>query len=79
MFQLNKIEAFELVANCDRLNSLKHSSILPWVFTEQGVAMLSSVDISISLSNLTFFGCHPKKVTKKGHRLIKFSKPLREC
>ena len=43
MFVLTKIEKEELVANCDRLGSLKHSSILPMVFTEQGVAMLSSV------------------------------------
>ena len=33
----------ELVANCDRLQSLKHSSINPFVFTEQGVSMLSTV------------------------------------
>ena len=33
----------ELVTNCDRLSFLKHSSVNPMVFTEQGVAMLSSV------------------------------------
>lgn len=43
MFELNKMEKAELVANCDRLNSLKHSSVNPLGFTEQGVAMLSSV------------------------------------
>ncbi len=37
------LEKNELVANCDRLASLKHSSVNPMVFTEQGVAMLSSV------------------------------------
>jgi hypothetical protein len=42
-FQLNEIEKIELVANCDRFESLKHSSALPYAFTEQGVAMLSSV------------------------------------
>jgi len=31
------------LTNCDRLNRLKHSSALPCAFTEQGVAMLSSV------------------------------------
>ena len=36
MFELSEPEKSELVANCDRLNSLKHSSIKPWVFTEQG-------------------------------------------
>ena len=42
-FQLSKNETDELVTNCDRLQNLKHSSTLPNVFTEQGVAMLSSV------------------------------------
>jgi len=43
MFELSKIEKDELVTICDRLASLKHSSINLMVFTEQGVAMLSSV------------------------------------
>ena len=43
MFELSKQEKDELVANCDRLAALKHSSVNPMVFTEQGVAMLSSV------------------------------------
>jgi len=43
MFRLTKEEKQELVTNCDRLDRLKHSSALPRVFTEQGVAMLSSV------------------------------------
>jgi len=42
-FQLNNIEKKELVANCDRFEKLKHSSVNPYAFTEQGVAMLSSV------------------------------------
>lgn len=42
-FQLTEEETSELVANCDRLNLLKHSSSHPYVFTEQGVAMLSTV------------------------------------
>ncbi len=42
-FQLSKQEKEELVANCDRFNSLKHSSTLPYAFTEQGVSMLSAV------------------------------------
>ena len=33
----------ELVANCDRFNSLKHSTVRSYAFTEQGVAMLSTV------------------------------------
>jgi len=43
MFQLAKEEKEQLVTNCDRLQNLKHSSVMPMVFTEQGVAMLSSV------------------------------------
>lgn len=33
----------ELDANCDRFNSLKHSTVRSYAFTEQGVAMLSTV------------------------------------
>lgn len=43
MFQLTENEKDELVAICDRFKILKHSSSLPFVFTEQGVAMLSGV------------------------------------
>ena len=42
-FQLTKEEMAELVTNCDRFNTLKHSTARPYAFTEQGVAMLSSV------------------------------------
>ena len=42
-FQLNNLEKNELVAICDRFENWKHSSNNPFVFTEQGVAMLSSV------------------------------------
>ena len=43
MFALRKEEKDQLVTDCDRFNALKHSSTLPYAFTEQGVAMLSSV------------------------------------
>ncbi len=43
MFQLNKQETRELIASCDRFKTIKHSSFNPYAFTEQGVAMLSSV------------------------------------
>lgn len=52
-FQLNEDEKNELVANCDRFDVLKHSSSHPYVFTEQGIAMLSAVlrsDIAIRVS-----------------------------
>ena len=42
-FQITDGEKNELVTNCDRFKRLKHSSTLPYAFTEQGVAMLSSV------------------------------------
>jgi len=42
-FQLSDNEKNELVTNCDRFISLKHSASLPYAFTEQGVAMLSAV------------------------------------
>jgi len=43
MFQLTKEEKEQVVTNCDHLSSLKFSPALPYAFTEQGVAMLSSV------------------------------------
>ena len=42
-FQLSDLERDKLVTNCDRLQMLKHSNVNPFVFTEQGVAMLSTV------------------------------------
>ena len=43
MFQLNDKEVKELVTNCDHLKNLKYSSVNPYVFTEHGILMLSSV------------------------------------
>ena len=43
MFQLTEFEKDELVANCDHLKNLKFSKSLPYVFTEHGILMLSSV------------------------------------
>ena len=42
-FQLTAKERDEVVANCNNLQSLKYSPTLPFVFTEQGIAQLSSV------------------------------------
>jgi len=42
-FQLSDNEKHELVTICDRFENLKHSSVNPYVFTEQGVSMLSAV------------------------------------
>ena len=52
-FQLSEIETTELVANCDRFRTLKHSYQNPFAYTEQGVAMLSAVlrsEIAIQVS-----------------------------
>jgi len=43
MFILTADEKNELVTNCDRFKTLKHSTVTPHAFTEQGVAMLSTV------------------------------------
>ena len=43
MFQLSSDEMNELVANCDRFNSMKHSSVPMTAFTEHGIIMLASV------------------------------------
>ena len=43
MFQLQENEKNELVAKCDRFNKMKHSTVNPYVFSEQGIYMLASV------------------------------------
>ncbi|HAH32211.1 MAG TPA: DNA-binding protein [Elusimicrobia bacterium] len=43
MFALNEGEKKEVVTICDHLAVIKYSPQLPYAFTEQGVAMLSSV------------------------------------
>lgn len=52
-FQLSDEEKEELVTNCDRFSTLKHSSSNPYSFTERGIAMLSAVlksDIAVEVS-----------------------------
>lgn len=55
-FQLTDEETVQLVAFCDRFKSLKHSTVNPFAYTEQGVAMLATVlksktavDVSIDI------------------------------
>jgi hypothetical protein len=43
VFELTLDEKYELVTNCDRLATLKHSSSVPYAFTEHGAVMLASV------------------------------------
>jgi ORF6N domain len=43
MFKLTETETKEVVTDCDHLSTLRFSPYFPYAFTEQGVAMLSSV------------------------------------
>jgi hypothetical protein len=43
MFILSASEWKEVITNCDNLGSRKYSPARPYAFTEQGVAMLSSI------------------------------------
>jgi len=43
MFQLNNKEKMELITICDNLQNFKFTPANPYVFTEQGVTMLSCV------------------------------------
>lgn len=43
MFQLSKVEKDEVVTNCDHLDRLKYSPVLPYAFTEHGSLMLGNV------------------------------------
>ncbi len=54
MFELTKEEKDELVAKCDHLKKLKHSSFLPNAFTQYGVLQAANVlnsDRAIIMSN----------------------------
>ena len=53
LFQVNDKEKNELVTNCDRFKMLKHSTVNPYVFTEEGIYMLAAVlksDIAIEVN-----------------------------
>ncbi len=43
MFELTKQEKDQVVANCDHLEKLKFSPVLPKVFTEHGIMMVANV------------------------------------
>lgn len=76
-FQLSDEEKEQLVANCDRFKALKHSSVNPFVFTEQGVAMLSAVlrspiAIQVSIQIINAF-VQMRKTIGNHHQLIQLS------
>ena len=43
MFHLSRQERAEVVANCDHLQKLKYSPVMPYAFTEHGAVMLASI------------------------------------
>lgn len=43
LMTLNEKEKNELVANCDRFNVMKHSTVMPKGFTERGLYMLATI------------------------------------
>jgi len=76
LFQINDKEKNELVTNCDRFKMLKHSTVNPYVFTEEGIYMLAAVlksDIAIEVNieiirtfkKLREFSKHYNALTKK--------------
>ncbi|MEA3443330.1 MAG: ORF6N domain-containing protein [Bacteroidota bacterium] len=82
-FQLLENEKLELVTNCDRFKKLKHSSVYPYAFTEQGVAMPSAVlrretaiKVSITIiddKTVYHFGASLKDAGKKWFACSKLS------
>lgn len=51
-FQISDDEKDELVTNCDRFKTLKHSSSKPYAFTEQGITMLSNREMFARLDRV---------------------------
>jgi len=52
-FQLTEAEKNQLITKCDRFRNLKHSTYLPYAFTESGVTQLSAVlrsDVAVEMS-----------------------------
>lgn len=43
IFPVEKLDKNELVKNFDRFNNLKHSTVVPKVFTEKGLYMLATI------------------------------------
>ena len=91
MFQLTKTEWQELITICDKLpNNIKFSPALPFAFTEQGVAMLSSVlkskkalQVNIAIMRafvfLRQYALSHKDLTEKLHELeSKYNKRFKD-
>lgn len=91
MFQLTKKEQNKLVTNCDRFNSLKHSTSQVQVFTEHGITALAGIlrsakAISVNIQIIRTFVAMRKliasnesilgKVNANERKLIKHDKEL---
>lgn len=53
LIELDKQEKSELVENCDRFRTLKHSTVLPKAFTERGLYMLATILKSAKATDTT--------------------------
>jgi hypothetical protein len=78
MFYLTAEERNELVTNWHRFAALKHSSSLPYAFTEHGVAMLASVlnskqAIKISIYIIKTFVKLRQLISNHKELLVKFN------
>jgi len=75
MFQLSKEDWMELITKCDKLKNIKYSPVTPLAFTEQGIAMLSSVlrserAIKVNIAIMRTF-VHTRKVLESNRGLAK--------
>lgn len=53
MFRLTQEEKDEVIANCDNLQNIKYSPVLPYAFTEHGAVMAATIlntEIAINVS-----------------------------
>ncbi len=80
MFQLTKKEWNKVITNCDNLGNRKYSPSTPFAFTEQGVAMLSSVlnsprAIDVNIAIMRAF-VQLRKFLQSGEELSKRLKKL---
>jgi histidyl-tRNA synthetase len=80
MFELSKEEKEQLITMAPRLSNLKHSSVNPLVFTEQGVSMLSSVlrtdkAVQVNIGIMRAFAYY-RKMILENHELKKEIKLL---
>ena len=83
MFQLNNKETQEVITNCYNLKNLKYSPVNPYAFTEQGVAMLSSVlnserAIMVNIQIMRIFTKLRKLLSTHQDIQIKIEKLLRQ-